>query len=97
MELSELTAYAAREFHISEERRWTGIPGFSVLADPDSVNYAVSFNGKVRFNLEFPIDTPKEEIEKQVIAHENSAKWLDGKNIKKVIVVPGKLINIVVG
>lgn len=63
----------------------------------DSVNYAVSFNGKVRFNLEFPIDTPKEEIEKQVIAHENSAKWLDGKNIKKVIVVPGKLINIVVG
>ena len=36
MELSELTAYAAREFHISEERRWTGIPGFSVLADPDS-------------------------------------------------------------
>ena len=63
----------------------------------DTVNYAVSFNGKVRFNLEFPSESPRDEIEKAVLAHENSAKWLDGKTPKKIIVVPGKLINIVVG
>ena len=63
----------------------------------DTVNYAVSFNGKVRFNLEFPADASRETIEEATLAHENSAKWLDGKSIKKVIVVPGKLINIVVG
>ena len=63
----------------------------------DTVNYAVSFNGKVRFNLEFPSEAPRDEIEKAVLAHENSAKWLDGKTPKKIIVVPGKLINIVVG
>lgn len=63
----------------------------------DTVNYAVSFNGKVRFNLEFPADASREAIEEATLAHENSAKWLDGKSIKKVIVVPGKLINIVVG
>ena len=63
----------------------------------DTVNYAVSFNGKVRFNLESPSEAPRDEIEKAVLAHENSAKWLDGKTPKKIIVVPGKLINIVVG
>ena len=63
----------------------------------DTVNYAVSFNGKVRFNLEFPADASREAIEEATLAHENSTKWLDGKSIKKVIVVPGKLINIVVG
>ena len=63
----------------------------------DTVNYAVSFNGKVRFNLEFPADASREAIEEATLAHENSAKWLDGKSIKKIIVVPGKLINIVVG
>ncbi len=63
----------------------------------DNVTYAVSFNGKVRFNLEFPTGTAKEDIEKEVLAHPNSAKWLEGKTPKKVIVVPNKLINIVVG
>ncbi|MBQ8424368.1 MAG: leucine--tRNA ligase [Coprobacter sp.] len=63
----------------------------------DSVTYAVSFNGKVRFNLEFPTGTAKEDIEKEALAHPNSAKWLEGKTPKKVIVVPNKLINIVVG
>lgn len=57
--------------------------------------YAISFNGKVRFNLELPADMPKEEVEKTALAHENSAKWLDGKSVKKVIVVPKKIVNIV--
>lgn len=63
----------------------------------DSVTYAVSFNGKARFNLEVPADTAKEDMERMALSHESSAKWLDGKTVKKVIVVPGKIVNIVVG
>ena len=46
--------------------------------------------------MEFPVDTPKEEVEKAALANENSAKWMDGKTPKKVIVVPNKIVNIVV-
>ena len=60
-------------------------------------NYAISFNGKVRFNLELPVDMSKEEVEKVALSHENSAKWLEGKTIRKVIVVPKKIVNIVLG
>ena len=63
----------------------------------DNVTYAVSFNGKTRFNLDFPVGTPREEIEKAVLAHPNSAKWIEGRTPRKVIVVPDKLINIVLG
>jgi leucyl-tRNA synthetase len=59
--------------------------------------YPVSFNGKLRFKMEFPIDTPKEEVEKQVLQSEAAQKWIEGKKIRKVIVVPRKIINIVVG
>ena len=62
----------------------------------DAVNYAISFNGKTRFNLEVPAGTSKEEVEKLALAHENSAKWLEGKTPKKVIVVPNKIVNIVI-
>ena len=58
--------------------------------------YAISFNGKVRFNLELPADMPKEEVEKTALNHENSAKWLEGKSVKKIIVVPKKIVNIVI-
>ncbi len=60
-------------------------------------NYPVSFNGKMRFLLELPIDFSKDEIEKAVLEHEDSQKWIDGKSIKKVIIVPKKIVNIVVG
>ena len=63
----------------------------------DSVTYAVSFNGKTRFNLDFPVETSREEIEKAVLAHPNSTKWIEGKTPRKIIVVPNKLINIVLG
>lgn len=63
----------------------------------NNVNYAVSFNGKARFTMQVPADMPKDEVEKLAISHESSAKWLDGKTIRKIIVVPGKIINIVVG
>ena len=62
-----------------------------------SVTYAVSFNGKARWNLTVDASTPKDEIEKLALENEASAKWLDGKDVKRVIVVPGKIVNIVVG
>ncbi|WP_405609895.1 leucine--tRNA ligase [Polaribacter sp. Asnod1-A03] len=58
-------------------------------------NYPISFNGKMRFTLELPLDMSKEEIEKTVMAHEKTIAQLDGRTPKKVIVVPGKIINIV--
>ena len=63
----------------------------------NNVNYAVSFNGKARFTMQVPADMPKEEVEKLALSNESSAKWLDGKTIRKIIVVPGKIVNIVVG
>jgi len=60
-----------------------------------AIKYPVSFNGKVRFTLELPVDMSKEEVEKTVLADEQTAKHLEGKTIKKIIVVPGKIVNIV--
>ncbi len=62
----------------------------------DSVNYAVQFNGKVRFNIQAPADMPREEVEKLATTHEQAAKWLEGKTVKKIIFVPRKIVNIVV-
>ena len=62
-----------------------------------NVTYAVSFNGKARYNIEVPVDTPREEVEKLALEHESAAKWIDGKSIRKIIVVPNKIVNIVVG
>jgi leucyl-tRNA synthetase len=58
-------------------------------------NYPISFNGKMRFTLELPLDLSKEEIEKTVMAHEKTQEQLQGRTPKKVIVVPGKIVNIV--
>ena len=60
-----------------------------------SKNYPISFNGKMRFTLELPLDMSKEEIEKTVMAHEKTQQQLAGRVPKKVIIVPGKIINIV--
>jgi leucyl-tRNA synthetase len=58
-------------------------------------NYPISFNGKMRFTKELPLDMSKEEIEKTVMGDERTQKQLDGRTPKKVIVVPGKIVNIV--
>ncbi len=58
--------------------------------------YPVQFNGKVRFTLECPKDTPKEEVERLVMASAETAKYLNGGQPKRVIVVPGRIVNIVV-
>ncbi|PIB38030.1 leucine--tRNA ligase [Maribacter sp. 4G9] len=60
-----------------------------------SKEYPVSFNGKMRFTLELPMDMTKEEIEAAVMAHEKTQQQLQGRTPKKVIVVPGKIVNIV--
>ncbi len=61
----------------------------------DSVNYPISFNGKVRFNMELGASLQKEEVEKAVMADERTQKQLEGKAVKKVIVVIGRIVNIV--
>jgi leucyl-tRNA synthetase len=58
-------------------------------------NYPISFNGKMRFTLELGLDLSKEEIEKIVLEDEKTIAQLEGKTPKKVIVVPGKIVNIV--
>ncbi|MDD4405226.1 MAG: leucine--tRNA ligase [Parabacteroides sp.] len=62
----------------------------------NTATYVVSFNGKARFNLELPSDMSASEVEKVALAHETSAKWMEGKTPKKVIVVPKKIVNIVI-
>ncbi|MDY0780516.1 leucine--tRNA ligase [Tenacibaculum sp. IB213877] len=57
--------------------------------------YPVSFNGKMRFKINLPLDLSKDDIEKAVMAHEKTQQQLQGRTPKKVIIVPGKIINIV--
>jgi leucyl-tRNA synthetase len=92
--------------HITEEL-WNAIGNEGFIADAtwptfdekhlieSSKIYPISINGKTRTNLEFPLDMSKEEIEKNVLADEIVQKWLDGKPPKKVIVVPGRIVNVV--
>ncbi len=57
--------------------------------------YPVSFNGKMRFTMELSLDLSKDEIESAVMAHEKTQHYLEGRTPKKVIIVPGKIVNIV--
>ena len=61
----------------------------------DTVKYPVSFNGKMRYMVEAPADASREEVEKLALGDAAAAKWLDGRTPKKVIVVPGKIVNVV--
>ena len=93
--------------HIAEEL-WAALGHTATVCDAqwpawnedylkeDTVNYTISFNGKARFNLQFAADATNEEIERTVIAHENSQKYIGGKAIRKVIIVPRKIVNVVV-
>ena len=62
----------------------------------NTCTYAVSFNGKTRFTVELPLDMPREEVDAHVRGLDQTAKYVAGGNIVKVIVVPGKIVNIVV-
>ena len=93
--------------HISEEL-WHALGNRTTVCDArwpawneaylkeDAFPYAISFNGKSRFVLEFPADATREEIEKAVLEHENSKRWIGDKPVKKVIVVPKKIVNVVI-
>ena len=93
--------------HIAEEL-WHAIGNNTTVCDAQwpafeekylveaNVNYAVSFNGKARFNIQVPHGTPREEVEKIALENPNSEKWMDGKTPKKIIVVPNKIVNIVI-
>jgi leucyl-tRNA synthetase len=67
----------------------------SYLAE-DNFDYPVSFNGKVRFKLSLPVDLTISEIEKAVLGHDHTTKWIEGKTIAKIIIVANKIINVVV-
>lgn len=60
-----------------------------------SKEYPISFNGKMRFTMDLPLDLSKDEIEAAVMANDKTKAQLDGRTPKKVIVVPGKIVNIV--
>ncbi|MFH4963513.1 class I tRNA ligase family protein [Gaetbulibacter sp. M235] len=60
-----------------------------------SKNYPISFNGKMRFTLELPMDFDAKQIEEAVMANEKTQEQLQGRTPKKVIIVPGKIVNIV--
>ena len=58
-------------------------------------DYPVSFNGKMRFKLRAELSLSKEELLQKVLAHPETDKWLEGKEPKNVIIVPGKIVNVV--
>ena len=62
----------------------------------DAIKYPVQFNGKTRFMLELPATMSNQDIEKTVLKNDNTQKYIDGKTVRKVIVVPKRIINIVV-
>ena len=92
--------------HIAEEL-WQKFEKSETIADADypahddkylveaTVNYPVAINGKTRFTLELPADASKEEIEKAAVNDERIAKYIEGVQIRKVIVVPKRMVNVV--
>jgi leucyl-tRNA synthetase len=61
----------------------------------DNIDYPVSFNGKMRFKITLPVANTKEEVEKAVIQHEKTKHYLADKPLKKIIIVPQRIVNIV--
>ena len=62
----------------------------------DAFTYPISFNGKMRLNIELPATLSVAEIEKEVMSREEVQKFLEGKTPKKIIIVPKKIVNIVI-
>lgn len=92
--------------HIAEEL-WEQLGGTSTVCDArwpewneeylveNEIQLTVSFNGKARFQMTFPADAGKDDVEKAALTDERSRHYIDGKTIVKVIVVPKKIVNIV--
>ena len=81
----------------SESITYARFPEFDpALAAEDNVTYPVSFNGKMRFTADLPKSLTPKEVEDNIRGMEQTARYLDGKNVVKVIVVPGKIVNFVI-
>ncbi len=92
--------------HLSEEV-WETLGNEPTIADQkypqfdeellkeDVFEYPVSFNGKLRFKLELPLSMADEEIKEAVVAHESAQKWMKGAAPRKIIIVKGRIINVV--
>lgn len=95
--------------HITEEIWHTALGHDTTVCDAEwpaydekylkenTATYAVSFNGKARFSITMPLEASKEEVQEAALSNPSAAKWLEGKTIRKIIVVPGKIVNVVVG
>ena len=93
--------------HIAEEL-WQALGNSSTVCDAqwpkfdesylkeDSITYSISFNGKTRFTLDFPADATQQQIQDAVLANEKAQGYINGQTIRKVIVVPRKIVNIVI-
>jgi leucyl-tRNA synthetase len=68
-----------------------------VYLQEDAFEYPVSFNGKLRYKLLMPLDMQAAEVEQNVRTNPQSRKWIEGRQVKKIVFVPGKIINVVVG
>jgi len=80
-----------------ESVTFTSFPQYNdALTVDNSFAYPVSFNGKMRFNIELSLNLSPAEIEKEVLAFDQTKKYLEGKQPKKIIVVPKRIVNIVV-
>lgn len=88
----ELWSRMGKTGSITKERYPEFNPEFLVES---TVIYPVSFNGKKRYEIEVPKDMSKEEVEKVALSHESAERYLEGKTPKKVIVVPGRIVNVV--
>jgi leucyl-tRNA synthetase len=99
-----LSSYAP---HISEEiwQKLGNETSISIASFPkyntsylveSEINYPVSFNGKTRFTITLPTEMTKDEVEAEVMKHEKTTHYLEGKSPKKVIVVPKRIVNIVI-
>ena len=63
----------------------------------DTFTYPISVNGKVRARVELPKEVSEEQVRTEVLSHPQVKKWVDGKQVRRIIIVPGRIINIVVG
>jgi len=92
--------------HIAEEL-WQALGNQTTVCDAqwpkydesylkeDSITYSISFNGKTRFTMDFPADATQQQIQDAVLANEKAQGYINGQTIRKVIVVPRKIVNIV--
>ena len=87
--------YAAK-FGYSKSISFVPFPVFEERHLVESTKaYPISFNGKMRFILELSLDLSRDDIESAVMSHDKTKQYLEGRTPKKVIIVPGKIVNIV--